>query len=287
VVACDKIPTKTGSAVEIWSLDVRVSSLQNLLRMGSWRVETPHSSERARLYWITKGQGRITACGVTRGFGQHTAIYLPPRTMYAFEFPSHVYGTRLCFPIDLSEQLPEEALYLKVTDSRHQAELTQVLDQITTEVRDHNQGWHAAARSYSALVAVQLERFENAYGRQIRPIGSAQRIVEGYTGLIEDHLSEGLTVADYAQKLGITPTHLTRVCREVCGKTASNLLHERVINEARRLLEDTDQPIRNIAQDLGFGSAAYFTRAFGQRIGITPSAARRIGQQRRRAGRAA
>ncbi|MFT5060131.1 MAG: AraC family transcriptional activator of pobA [Sulfitobacter sp.] len=268
--------------MEIESLDVRVSSLQNLLQAGAWRVETPHSSERARLYWITKGQGRITACGVTRGFGQHTAIYLPPRTMYSFEFPSHVYGTRLCFPYDLTTQLPDEAVYLRVTDSRHQAELTQVLDQITNEVRHHNQGWHAAARSYSALVAVQLERFEEAYGRQIRPIGSAQRIVEGYTGLIEEHLAEGLTVADYAQKLGITPTHLTRVCREVCGKTASNLLHERVINEARRLLEDTDHPIRDIARNLGFGSAAYFTRAFGQRIGLTPSAARRQGQHRRR-----
>jgi AraC family transcriptional regulator, transcriptional activator of pobA len=287
VVPYPCVSAKLGAAVEIESMDVRVLSLQNLLRRGAWRVETPHSSERARLYWITKGQGRITACGVKRGFGQHTAIYLPPRTMYSFEFPSHVYGSRLCFPIDLSGQLPEEALYLRITDSRHQAELTQVLDQVANEVRDHNQGWYAAARSYSALVAVQLVRFENAYGRQIRPIGSAQRIVEGYTGLIEEHLSEGLTVADYAQKLGITPTHLTRVCREVCGKTASNLLHERVINEARRLLEDTDQPVRNIARDLGFGSAAYFTRAFGQRIGITPSAARRIGQQRRHTGRAA
>ena len=263
-------------------MDVRVSSPQNLLQLGSWRVETPHSSERARLYWITKGQGRITACGVTRGFGQHTAIYLPPRTMYSFEFPSHVYGTRLCFPYDLSGQLPDEALYLRITESRHQAELTQVLDQVSSEVRDHNPGWNAAARSYASLVAVQLERFEEAYGRQIRHIGSSQRIVEGYTGLIEEHLSEGLTVADYAQKLGITPTHLTRVCREVCGKTASNLLHERVINEARRLLEDTETPIRNIAHELGFGSAAYFTRAFGQRIGLTPSAARRLGQQRRR-----
>ena len=267
--------------MEIESMDVRVSSLQNLLQMGSWRVQTPHSSERARLYWITKGQGRITACGVTRGFGQHTAIFLPPRTMYSFEFPSHVYGTRLCFPYDLVRSLPDEALYLRVTESRHQAELTQVLDQISTEVRNHSAGWLAAARSYAALAAVQIERLEAAYGRQIRPVGTSQRIVEGYTGLIEEHLAEGLNVADYAQMLGITPTHLTRVCREVCGKTASHLLNERVVNEARRLLEDTDQPIRQIAKDLGFGSAAYFTRAFGQRIGLTPSEARRQGRQRR------
>lgn len=269
--------------MEIESTDVRAVSLQSLLQRGAWRMETPHSSERARLYWVTKGQGRVTTHGVTRGFSQHTAIFLPPRTMYSFEVPPHIYGTRVCFPPDLTAQLPEELLILRVKESKQQGELTQVLDQLATEVRNHSPGWFAAARSYSALVAVQLDRLHATCAVSAGIVGSSQRIVEGYTALIEERLTEGLAVADFAQMLGITPTHLTRVCREVTEKTASNLLHERVIAEARRMLEDTEVPIRQIAQDLGFGSAAYFTRAFGQRTGLTPSTAR----MRARAGRRA
>ncbi len=269
--------------MDIESTDVRAASLQSLLQRGAWRMETPHSSDRARLYWVTKGQGRVTTHGVTRGFSQHTAIFLPPRTMYSFELPPHIFGTRICFPDDLNSQLPEDVLILRIKDSKQQGELTQVLDQLTTEVRNASSGWFAAARSYSALVAVQLDRLHASCSVSAGIVGTAQRIVEGYTALIEEHLTDGLTVKDYAQMLGITPTHLTRVCREVTGKTASNLLHERVIAEARRMLEDTEIPIRQIARDLGFGSAAYFTRAFGQRAGVTPSAARIRARASRRA----
>ncbi len=272
-----------GYLVELDSTEVRVATLQSLMKKGLWRLTSPHSSPRARLYWITKGAGRFTACGVTKGFGQHTAVFLPARTMCSFELSPHVFGTRIDFPFDLGPQLPEDTTVLRISESRHQGELTQVIDQLYTEVRDHTPGWYAAARSYAHLISVQLQRLEATYGQQVRAVGSSQRIVEGYTALIEDHLTTGLSVSDYAQKLGITPTHLTRVCREVCGKTASHLLHERVIAEARRMLEDTDVPIRQIAEDLGFGSAAYFTRAFGQRTGMTPSAARARGLRERRA----
>lgn len=269
--------------MEIEGTDVRAVSLQSLLQRGAWRMETPHSSDRARLYWVTKGQGRVTTHGVTRGFSQHTAIYLPARTMYSFDVPPHIFGTRVCFPTDLHSQLPDEVQLLRVKDSKQQAELTQVLDQLATEVRNASSGWYAAARSYAALTAVQLDRLQATCSVSVGIVGTSQRIVEGYTALIEERLTQGLTVADFAQKLGITPTHLTRVCREVTGKTASNLLHERVIAEARRMLEDTEIPIRQIAHDLGFGSAAYFTRAFGQRTGVTPSTARLRARSGRRA----
>lgn len=265
------------------STTVRAVSLQCLLQRGAWRMETPHSSDRARLYWVTKGQGRVTTHGVTRGFSQHTAIFLPPRTMYSFEVPPQILGTRICFPTEMITQLPEDVLLLRIKDGKQQAELNQVLDQLSTEMRDHSTGWFAAARSYSALIAIQLERLQASCAVRSGIIGSSQRIVEGYTALIEERLHDGLTVADFAQMLGITPTHLTRVCREVTDKTASNLLHERVIAEARRMLEDSEVPIRQIAQDLGFGSAAYFTRAFGQRTGLTPSTARMRARARRRA----
>lgn len=268
--------------MEIESTDVRVTSLHNLIKQGAWRVETPHSSKRARLYWVTKGQGRVTSHGVKRGFTQHTAIFLPPRTMYSFEFSQYPLGTRVCFPIDLTASLPDETMFLRVTNAKQQAELTQVLDQLSTELRDHGPGWFAAARSYAALTGVHIDRLAAACGTSKGILNSSQRIVQGYTSLIEEHLHQGYTVAEFAQILGITPTHLTRVCNEVCGKTASTLLNERVIAEARRLLEDTDHPIRQIAEDLGFGSAAYFTRAFGQRTGMTPSAARTTAKTQRK-----
>ncbi|HDR29511.1 helix-turn-helix domain-containing protein, partial [Rhodovulum sp.] len=72
-----------------------------------------------------------------------------------------------------------------------------------------------------------------------------------------------------------TSTHLTRTCNQTCGRSASDLLAERKIGEARRLLADTRAPIKEIAAALGYASPAYFTRAFQSRTGTTPTAFRK------------
>ena len=73
----------------------------------------------------------------------------------------------------------------------------------------------------------------------------------------------------------VTPTHLSRACRNACGKSASRLLADRVHFEARRMLQDTDMTVSEISRRLGFRSAAYFTRAFQGKTGLTPTAFRR------------
>jgi len=78
-----------------------------------------------------------------------------------------------------------------------------------------------------------------------------------------------------AAALGVTPTHLTRCCRAACGRSAIDLLQDRRIFEARRLLAETSLPVGRVGESLGFASAAYFTRAFQHLTGLTPSAFRR------------
>ena len=83
--------------------------------------------------------------------------------------------------------------------------------------------------------------------------------------------------ADFATALGVTPTHLTRCCNTACGRPASALLQDRRIFAARKLLAETRIPVGKIAEQLGFNSPAYFTRAFQHLTGKSPTAFRRAG----------
>jgi AraC-like DNA-binding protein len=101
------------------------------------------------------------------------------------------------------------------------------------------------------------------------------RLVARYSSLLERNFRSGMGVADFASALGVTPTHLTRCCKQACGKPASALLHDRLIFEARTMLAETRIPVGQIAGALGFASPAYFTRAFQHKTGKSPSAFRK------------
>jgi AraC-like DNA-binding protein len=134
-----------------------------------------------------------------------------------------------------------------------------------------------AMMCHAGLISVWLDRQVEALDDNDAKPKTGQRLVNAYTALVEQDFHSSKTVRDYAADLGITPTHLSRVCNNACGRPASAILQDRVTYEARRLLTETRVPIKDIAASLGFTSAAYFTRAFQKQTGQTPSAFRKRG----------
>lgn len=254
---------------------VRLVPIPRLAQGGRWRVEAMRSYSGPVLYWFTRGQGRITVAGVTRGYGTHNAVFLPPGTMHGFELGQQVFGTAVFFGRGSDVTLPDTPLHLRVRDTAPQAELSGILDAIQRELDSDRPGADRAARHHLGLLGVWIERQRGIATAEEKRPDAARRLVARYTRLLERDFASGKGVADYAAELGVTPTHLSRVCNQTCGRSALKLVQDRVLFEARRLLAETDLPVNRISADLGFTSPAYFTRAFQQRIGKTPTAFRK------------
>jgi len=79
----------------------------------------------------------------------------------------------------------------------------------------------------------------------------------------------------FADRLAVSVNHLNRVLKGVTGKTTSQLLAERLVQEARALLHHTDWPIGTIGSCLGFEEATHFTQFFQRHAQGTPSALRK------------
>ncbi len=253
----------------------RVVPLARFARGGRWRTEAMRSYGQPLLLWFTKGQGRITVAGTTRGFGAHNAIFLPSGTMHGFEMTGQVFGTLVFFPGDPDLALPAEPQHLRFRDAQVQAELNQMIDNLQREAERQMPGHDRAVALHGGLLAVWLERQIAALpDPETRP-DKARRLTAAFTALVERDFRTGKSVNDYAAELGVTPTHLSRVCNSACGRPASVLLADRVHFEARRLLSETRTPVKDIARDLGFTSAAYFTRAFQKKTGKTPTGFRK------------
>ncbi|PQO22785.1 AraC family transcriptional regulator [Rhodobacteraceae bacterium WD3A24] len=257
---------------------LRLTPIPRLAAGGRWRVEAMRSLREPLMLWFTQGQGRITVAGNTRGFGTHNAVFIPPGTMHAFEMKPRVQGTAVFFGRDHGLDLPDEPRHLRVREAVAQKELVAVLDNIQRELESDRPASDRAARYHLGLLGVWLERQlaseERAPSSGLRE-SAARRLTARYTGLLERDFSSGMGVGDYAAALGVTPTHLTRACKAACGRAAHELLQDRVLYEARRLLSETRTPVKEVARQLGFSSPAYFTRAFQKRTGQTPSGFRR------------
>jgi len=255
--------------------EVRMTPIPRLAQGGRWRVEAMRSYSSNLLLWFTRGQGRITIAGTTRGYGAHNAVFIPSGVMHGFEVSTQVFGTAIFIPRDLGFPLPLTPTHLRIRDAVPQAEVTGILDSLQREIDGNQPERVRAVHHHTGLLTVWLRRQSLLLEVDNKTPDAAQRLTTRFTEMVEAEYRSGMNISEYAEALGVTPTHLSRVCNQACGRPASSLLNDRVIFEARRLLRETKTPIQQVASALGFTSPAYFTRAFQHHTGQTPSAFRR------------
>lgn len=92
-----------------------------------------------------------------------------------------------------------------------------------------------------------------------------------FESLIEKEFKTLKSPKDYADHLNISAKHLNRICKSIRDKTTSELIANRVVLEARRLLVHGESNITEIASHLGYDDPSYFTRLFKKSSGETPS----------------
>ncbi len=119
-------------------------------------------------------------------------------------------------------------------------------------------------------------------GGQAQFIERPRPIVAAPTGSLEEtrrwaaeRLHEPLDVATMAAHAGVSPRTFARRFREETGTTPLQWLLSRRVQEARRLLEETDLPIDAVAWQAGFGTAASLRDHFRRATATTPTAYRR------------
>ena len=247
--------------------------------MGRWRTEAMRAHATPRLMFVTRGQGRITIAGLKSGYGPNNLIYIPAGTMYGYELGTGVHGQMLTIPRAMAGEWPDEPVHLRLKDVLGQRDIAAAFEALERELRSGSLGAGRAAHYHLGLLAIQVQRQigTTAPATDGRAGASAARLVAAYTDLIERDFRQGLPVAHYARSLGVTPTHLSRCCRQTCGQAAHALLTDRVFYEARLLLRDSHLPIAAISRALGYRSPAYFSRHFHDKTGMTPTTFRRQG----------
>ncbi|MFD2033865.1 AraC family transcriptional regulator [Belliella marina] len=116
----------------------------------------------------------------------------------------------------------------------------------------------------SRLYQPKINASEQHSGNQIVQLKRLERLID------EFYLSEK-SAAFYADSMSISTRHLNRIIQNLLGKTTTDLILERVLLEAQRLLSGSNMTIAELTDFLGYEDQSYFSRIFKNRLGLTPT----------------
>lgn len=107
-------------------------------------------------------------------------------------------------------------------------------------------------------------------GKKYPPRGKALRCFERMNNFIEFNFTSPITREDVAKHFGMTPTYISQLFKQFTGRPFIECLTSYRMQLAKRLLAETDTPIKNIAEECGFGNQVYFIRRFRELYGCSP-----------------
>ncbi|GIJ29413.1 AraC family transcriptional regulator [Micromonospora qiuiae] len=147
------------------------------------------------------------------------------------------------------------------------------VSQLTVDTRQHRDT--PAGRSLVRhQLAVLLLRLSMLPSRARHPKRPEEITFHRFCREVELSYQHTRRVEDYADRLGCSVRTLTRACLAVTGRSAKQVLDERVALQASRLLAATDEPIARIGRWLGFTEPTNFGRFFTREVGVSPGAFR-------------
>ncbi|MEC5172626.1 AraC family transcriptional regulator [Chryseobacterium nepalense] len=159
-------------------------------------------------------------------------------------------------------------------DNEENIIIQQLFQNIEHELESRDSSAEEMIRTYVKQIIIRATRKwkkQNLDNGSIKVPSNEVDIFRDFSRLLEIHFREKHNVSEYAELLHIAPKTLTHKFKSLQLESPNQLIINRIILEAKRLLIYTDKTIKEIAYDLGYEDPAYFNRLFTGKTGSTPS----------------
>lgn len=243
----------------------------------------PHKHDFYHLLLFTKGGGTHLIDFQKFVVQPYQIYFMSPGQVHSWNFEGEVDGYVINFSVpffqsfllnpNYIQQLPcfNGILANAVTNLpvNLQPEVHQILEKIIEESEMGNKLSLDMIKALMVQLFIIISRlgFENASFN----VNSANySTLRKFLSLIEKNVSVLKFPREYAEILCVTPNHLNALCNELLGKSAGEIIRDRIVLEAKRLMINLDLSISEIAYELNFRDNSYFSKFFKKYAGITP-----------------
>lgn len=248
----------------------------------------PHRRDHYAILFLAGGAGSLNVDTRMYRLEGEGVLVLQPHTVHLFHWERIPIGEVLLFtPEFFSVRYnnnvlagfhclgPSAGRYVPLETDAHRTRIVDIRRIIREEVHGGRNDSPLVLRSALNMLLVELDRM----------IGSARTTLDKRAGplklkaflaLVEEEFKREKNPSEYARRLHITPNYLNKLTREHHGSTAGDVIRDRVVLEAERLLRHTDLAVNQIADELGYENVPWFITFFKRSTGHSPKQYREL-----------
>ena len=273
-----------GEAVTPGQELLHIEEVQSRSRLYHWEI-APHLHQGLyQILWIQAGWVEVGLDEWRADVRGPIAIVVPPGVVHGFRFAPDTDGRVLTFSARLLvegefQQLGDAFRSLFAApgvlhfsaDDPEALRLQAQLAELAAEFALPDSAASPVPLWIARAVIWRLAR-ASARGAQVRAEQGHRHQLQftRFLLLVEQHFLEHWPLKRYASRLGLSTQRLNRLVRAESGRSALELVHERLTREACRRLAYIAAPAASLALELGFADPAYFSRFFKRRTGLSP-----------------
>ncbi|MBP5967823.1 MULTISPECIES: helix-turn-helix domain-containing protein [Pseudomonas] len=251
-------------------------------REHQWEIKPHRHADLCQLLFVFKGQAELEIEGQRTRLETPAIQVLPPLSVHGFRFSEDVEGfiVTLATPLihhlqaqlgDAVHALAQAHAYSAGNDGDY---LNSLFSALQAEYNGHQPAREMLMHALVSVIMVWVSRQAIVRHKASQRPQRQREYLNGFIQLVEETYRQHVKVEDLAHRLGISVSHLNGTCRELAGQPALQIMHERQLLEAKRLLTYTSMTIYEMSELLGFSDPTNFTRLFRRRVGISPKAFR-------------
>ncbi len=246
----------------------------------NWLIEEHLHTNLFQVFFISKGQGEMSSEGKSFELKAPCLITVPSNELHGFKFHPKIQGNVVTLSESYLESILENhqnilriiqrlMVYQLEFKTDTVEEIATLNERITTEIGEPEQ---YALQPLLQLLFIAIYRLnQTIHMEQTTAKNPYLKIFNDYHKLIRKSIKNSRSVSDCANELGITTVHLNRVCKAVVNKSALKIIHEKLIEESKKYLLNTDYSVSEISYKLDFNDPAHFTKLFKKYVGVAPS----------------
>lgn len=240
-------------------------------------IEFPHKHNFYEILWITNGKSKHTIDYKNYEIEADTLFFISPGQLHLFEEWQDIEGfcivftEEFCLQIFQNKNILFEMTYLDnlyenpfiKIKKEDKSKLKAILDFLINE---------RAEETKQALLFVLLKQIQSQFSAKGNSQNSKHQIVtfKQFKSLVDENFTKNWALTKYANQLNVTLHHLNSIVKSVCNKTTGEIISERIILEAKQLLQFSDENIGEISYKLGFEDSSYFARYFKKHTTYSP-----------------